>query len=83
MARTIVGTVSRVGANKTSVVNVQGIIMHRYGKFVKTRKKIVVDTASCVDLAVGDVVEVTSCRPLSRTKRYRVVSRVTDANSAV
>lgn len=50
---------------------------HLYGKRVKRSKKY----ASAFDpekmkLAVGDVVEIQECRPLSKTKKFKVIKKI-------
>lgn len=57
---------------KTVVVEVETLRRHRlYGKVVRARKRY---KAHCEqdECKVGDVVEITESRPLSRDKRWRV-----------
>ncbi|MDX1631163.1 MAG: 30S ribosomal protein S17 [Thermoanaerobaculia bacterium] len=58
--------------NKTVVVEVERTIMHPlYQRYIRRRKKYHAhDEAN--DCKVGDQVRITSCRPLSKTKRWRV-----------
>jgi small subunit ribosomal protein S17 len=58
--------------NKTVIVAVQRLVKHRmYQKYVKRQTKFAAhdETDSC---QVGDTVQITESRPLSRTKRWRV-----------
>ena len=59
--------------NKTVVVSLVERVRHpKYDKFVTRTKKLYVhDEAN--DAKVGDRVRVTETRPLSKTKRWRVV----------
>ena len=67
------GVVTSAGMDKTIVVTVVERVRHaRYNKFVlRTKKLYVHDEAN--DAGVGDRVRVMETRPLSKTKRWRVV----------
>lgn len=67
-----VGTVVSDKMNKTVVVRVEKIFTHPlYHRQMKRSSKFAAhDEAG--ECKVGDRVEITSCRPLSRTKRWRV-----------
>lgn len=67
------GVVVSGAMNKTVVVKVDSIGMHRlYHRFVKRSRKFVAhdEGNAC---KVGDKVQIVECRPLSKTKRFRVV----------
>ena len=68
-----VGTVVSAGMDKTVVVKVQSVVIHKlYHRFVqRTRKFMAHDESN--DCKVGDKVLISECRPLSRNKRFRVV----------
>jgi small subunit ribosomal protein S17 len=67
------GVVTSAGMDKTVVVTVVERVRHaRYNKFVlRTKKLYVHDEAN--DAGAGDRVRVMETRPLSKTKRWRVV----------
>ena len=67
------GVVTSAGMDKTIVVTVVERVRHaRYNKFVlRTKKLYVHDEAN--DAGAGDRVRVMETRPLSKTKRWRVV----------
>jgi small subunit ribosomal protein S17 len=67
------GTVVSVAMEKTAVVTVIERVRHRrYAKTVQRTKRIHAhDEAN--DLRVGDRVRIAETRPLSKTKRWRVV----------
>jgi small subunit ribosomal protein S17 len=67
------GVVTSAGMDKTVVVTVVERVRHaKYNKFVlRTKKLYVHDEAN--DAGVGDKVRVMETRPLSKTKRWRVV----------
>jgi len=71
--KTRTGIVSSDKMDKTVVVSVERKLRHPvYGKFIKKTKKFHAHDAenSC---RLGDYVKIMETRPLSRTKRWRVV----------
>jgi len=79
--RILKGVVVSDKAAKTVIVRVERRIMHPvYKKFVRRSKKYAAhDEADTYQ--IGDVVEIRECRPMSRTKRWEVVSRVGRADT--
>ena len=72
----MVGHVSSTKMDKTVVVKVDRSVLHKlYGKAQRRTKKIVAHDGKSL-CAVGDKVVVEETRPLSRTKRWRVVEIV-------
>ena len=72
MKRQVVGIVVSDRMNKTVTVAVERLVKHRmYQKYVKRQTKFSAhdETNSC---QIGDTVQITESRPLSRTKRWRV-----------
>lgn len=68
-----VGVVVSNTMNKTVVVEVENLVMHRlYHRFVQRSRKFVVhdEKNSC---KVGDKVQIRECRPISKSKHFRVV----------
>ena len=59
---------------KTIVVNVERIFPHPlYKKFIKRSKRYHVHDEDN-QFKMGDIVNIQECRPLSRTKRWEVIS---------
>jgi small subunit ribosomal protein S17 len=72
--QTLVGYVVSNTNDKTVVVRVETLVKHpRLGKYVRSRKKF---TAHDPENAcgVGDKVKIVEFRPMSRTKRWHLVS---------
>ena len=72
MKRQVVGIVVSDRMNKTVTVAVERLVKHRmYQKYVKRQTKFAAhdETNNC---QIGDTVQITESRPLSRTKRWRV-----------
>jgi len=71
-----IGRVVSDKMEKTIVVEVQRMIKHRlYKKFVRRRKKLYVHDERR-EAHEGDVVRVIESRPLSKTKRWRLLEIV-------
>jgi small subunit ribosomal protein S17 len=67
------GTVISDKMDKTVVVKVETLKKHpKYHKFVKRSKKYIAHDENN-ECRIGDVVELMETRPLSKTKRWRVV----------
>jgi small subunit ribosomal protein S17 len=71
--QTKVGTVVSNAMDKTVVVAVEKTIMDRlYRRYVKRRSKFTAHDEKN-ECRIGDQVQIVSTRPLSKTKRWRVV----------
>jgi small subunit ribosomal protein S17 len=68
----LTGIVSSVSGSKTVHVVVENLIKHpTYGKYMRRRTKLAVhDPKGTAKL--GDTVEIVSCRPISKTKSWRL-----------
>jgi len=67
------GVVVSDKADKTIVVNVQRQVVHpKYGKIVRLNKKYKAHDENN-DCRIGDTVRIMETRPLSKTKRWRLV----------
>ncbi|MEW6323996.1 MAG: 30S ribosomal protein S17 [Nitrospirota bacterium] len=79
---TLVGTVVRQSGQKSVMVTVTRLVRHpRYQKVIRqvTRVRAHDERSQC---RRGDQVEIQACRPISRTKRWRVVQVVKPAELA-
>lgn len=77
--RQLIGTVTSDKANKTVTVLVERLVKHRlYLKYVRRRTKFAAhdDRNDC---RIGDKVLISESRPMSKTKRWRVVKVVEKA----
>ena len=71
--RTAEGRVIRDRNTKTRVVAVEQHLLHPlYGRVLQRTTKLVAHDEK-EDSKVGDVVRIQECRPLSKTKRWRLV----------
>ena len=77
--RTVEGRVVSNKMNKTVTVLVERQVKHPlYGKYIRRSSKLHAhdEDNACNE---GDVVRVTECRPLSKSKNWRVVEVITRA----
>ncbi|NCX96678.1 MAG: 30S ribosomal protein S17 [Chitinophagia bacterium] len=77
--KTRIGTVSSDKMDKTITVVVERKVKHpMYGKFIKKSKKFHAhDEAGTA--GIGDIVRIMETRPLSKTKRWRLVEIIEKA----
>ena len=74
--RTVEGTIIRSGNDKTRIVAIDQSSAHRiYGRRIRRIAKFVAHDERN-ESSVGDVVRIVETRPLSRTKRWRLVEIV-------
>ena len=79
LRKTRVGTVVSDKMNKTVVIAIEDNVKHpKYGKIVKHTLKVHAHDENN-ECGVGDKVSVMETRPLSKTKRWRVVTIVEKA----
>lgn len=77
--KTRVGRVVSDAMNKTAIVEVRDAAAHpTYGKIVRRTKRLKAHDEEN-EAAVGDTVRIAETRPLSKTKRWRVVDIVEKA----
>jgi len=78
--RTITGRVVSNKMDKTVSVLVERIIKHPvYGKYIKRSTKLLAhdENNQCQE---GDLVAITSCRPVSKRKAFRMVEIIESVN---
>lgn len=74
------GRVISDGRDKTITVLVENLAQHpHYGKYVRRRKKFHAHDAHG-EARVGDVVRIQETRPISKTKRWRLIEIVQRAH---
>jgi len=74
-----IGKVVSNKPDKTIVVQIERLVQHpKYKKFIKRRSKLYAHDEKN-ECQMGDVVEVIESRPLSRLKRWRLLSIVEKA----
>ena len=69
----LVGTVRSISGTDTISVTVKDLVRHpMYGKYVQKHNKLIVHAVSG-SASVGDMVEITPCRKISKTKSWRMI----------
>ena len=80
--RTLTGSVTSDAMDKSITVTVERRIKHPvYGKYVKRSSKLHVHDENN-ECSKGDVVVIEQCRPISKTKSWRLVEVVEKAGEA-
>ena len=75
----MIGTVTSNKAEKTVTVLVERLVKHRlYQKYIRRRAKLAAHDGQN-DCQIGDKVLIIESRPVSKTKRWRVVKIVEKA----
>ncbi|MBM4206573.1 MAG: 30S ribosomal protein S17 [Gammaproteobacteria bacterium] len=78
--RTVTGKVVSNKMDKTITVLVERVVKHPvYGKYIKRSTKLMAHDENNV-CQEGDIVSITSCRPLSKHKSFRLVEVLETAN---
>jgi small subunit ribosomal protein S17 len=80
--RTITGKVVSNKMDKTITVLVERVVKHPvYGKYIKRSTKMMAhdEQNTCHE---GDLVSITSCRPISKNKTFKLVEILESANRA-
>lgn len=76
MAQTFIGTVSSVKMNKTIVVKVTSRLRHRIYKKVVTSHRTYKAHNDLPGLKLGDAVEISETRPVSKTVHFKVIKKI-------
>jgi len=83
LARTVVGKVVSNLMDKTIVVQVERKVMHPlYGKYMRKFSKMYAHDADNA-CKIGDTVEIQMCRPISRTKSWKLLQVLNQADKEV
>ena len=80
--KTVTGIVASNSGNKSIRVTIEYKVRHpKYNKYMRRRTKFAVHDERN-EAKVGDLVEITECRPLSKTKSWRVLRVIQKAVQA-
>ena len=78
--KTVNGVVLSDKMDKTATVMIERKVKHPlYGKYIKRSTKLHVHDENN-ECAIGDTVNITECRPMSKTKSWALVEVVNKAN---
>jgi len=74
------GSVVSDKMDKSAVVLIERRVKHPvYGKFVRKSTKLHIHDENN-ECGIGDIVQITECRPISKTKSWKLVKVVEKAN---
>ena len=77
--RTLVGRVVSDKMNKSATVVIERLVKHpMYGKFIRRTTKLHIHDENN-ECGIGDTVMIEECRPISKTKSWRLVKVVEQA----
>lgn len=75
--RTFTGTVTKSRSQKTATVSWERMYyIPKYERYEKRRTKIQVHNPPCINAEEGDIVNITECRPLSKTKHFVIIKKM-------
>ncbi len=68
------GTIIKMNMQKTAIIEWPRLIyLQKYERYEKRRSRIKVHKPDCIDIALGDKVNVVETRPISKTKNFVIV----------
>jgi small subunit ribosomal protein S17 len=72
--KTLTGKIVSLKNKNTAVVEVENHFKHAlYKKYLTRTKKYACQLDDTAKVALGQMVEITACRPVSKTKSFRVI----------
>ena len=75
--RTFVGTVTAANAAKTATVEWQRLnYIKKFERSMTAHTKLNVHNPDCIKAEVGDLVKISECRPISKTKRFVIIQKL-------
>lgn len=75
--RKFVGTVVKSKAQKTATVEwSRKRLVPKYERYEKRMTRIKAHNPPCIDVKKGDRIEISECRPISKTKRFVVLKKL-------
>lgn len=75
--KTIEGVVIKKKATKTAVIQMEKIkYIRKYERYMKKTVKLPVHCPECMDINIGDVVQVGETRKISKTKSFVILKKV-------
>jgi len=81
--RTVIGKVVSNKMQKTIIVQVERKVMHPlYGKYMRKFSKMCAHDSDNV-CKIGDVVQIQMCRPISKTKSWKLVQVLSQADKEI
>ena len=75
--RIFTGIIVSKDANKTAIIEwSRPFYLRKYERYEKRKTRLKVHNPSCINASLNDNVQVIECRPISKTKKFVIVSRL-------
>ena len=77
--RTFVGSVISARMSKTAIIEFSRMYyLPKYERYEKRRTRIKAHNPECIDAIEGDKVKIIECRPLSKTKNFVIIEKLSE-----
>jgi len=74
--RYFIGTVKRINAQKTAVVEWDRLLyLQKYQRYERRRTRKAVHNPTCMNIKIGDKVTILETRPISKTKNFVILQK--------
>lgn len=74
--RTFNGEVKKLNVHKTAtIVWNRRIYLHKYERYGKRISKVKAHKPDCMDIKIGDMVEIKETKPISKTKNFVIIGK--------
>ena len=75
--RQFICTVTKTNAQKTAVVEWARLLyIPKYQRYEKRKSRLQVHNPLCINVKVGNKVKIVECRPISKTKNFVIIERL-------
>ena len=75
--RVFTGIVVSRDANKTAVIEWSRLFhLRKYERYEKRKTRLKVHNTPCINAMINDNVQVVECRPISKTKKFVIISKL-------
>lgn len=74
------GTVKKIVKKRTAVEFERLIYLPKYERYMKKKIRLQAHIPDCIKIAIGDLVQVGECRPLSKITHHVILKRLSSKN---
>ncbi len=74
------GTVKKIIGKRTAVEFERLIYLPKYERYMKKKTRLQAHIPDCIKIAIGDLVQVGECRPLSKITHHVILKRLSSKN---
>lgn len=70
------GVIVSRDANKTAIIEwARAYYLRKYERYEKRKTRLKVHNPPCINASINDSVQVIECRPISKTKKFVIISK--------